>query len=280
MEQAIILYNTILNELESTTFSPKAHYRLGEIQFKVLQDLDGALRSYNTALSSNPDQKLAFKIHSSLIDLLIAEGKIKEAQIYINQLPLKIAKENKTQILIKSLKTALFDGKIDSSIIMIDKYIMDLTPINTHFNDFMELQSTLHSHVTDGSESDKEALRYYLLGEKLLAQNKLSEAVTVFANMRINQPTSKITTTAAVREIFSRLQLGQTIKLKQTLQWLNESADGDKGLILSGEISEFIENDVESAIVFYEQLLQNHPNSLMIEPVRKHIRELKSNLES
>jgi len=64
------------------------------------------------------------------------------------------------------------------------------------------------------------------------------------------------------------------------LQWLNESADGDKGLVLSGEISEFIENDVDSAIVFYEQLLQNHPNSLMIEPVRKHIRELKSNLES
>ena len=280
MEQAIILYNTILNELESTTFPPKAHYRLGEIQFKVLQDLDGALRAYNTALSSNPDQKLAFKIHSSLIDLLIAEGKIKEAQFYINRLPLKIAKENKTQILIKFLKTALFDGKIDSSIIMIDKYIMDLTPINIHFNDFMELQSTLHSHVTDGSESDKEALRHYLLGEKLLAQNKLSEAVTVFANMRINQPTSKITITAAVREIFSRLQLGQTIELKQTLQWLNESADGDKGLVLSGEISEFIENDVDSAIVFYEQLLQNHPNSLMIEPVRKHIRELKSNLES
>ena len=50
--------------------------------------------------------------------------------------------------------------------------------------------------------------------------------------------------------------------------------------MLSGEISEFIENDVDSAIVFYEQLLQNHPNSLMIEPVRKHIRELKSNLES
>ena len=148
------------------------------------------------------------------------------------------------------------------------------------FNQIKQEQEEELGLSGDGSESDKEALRHYLLGEKLLAQNKLSEAVTVFANMRINQPTSKITITAAVREIFSRLQLGQTIELKQTLQWLNESADGDKGLVLSGEISEFIENDVDSAIVFYEQLLQNHPNSLMIEPVRKHIRELKSNLES
>jgi len=74
--------------------------------------------------------------------------------------------------------------------------------------------------------------------------------------------------------------LGQTTELKQTLLWLNESNDGDKGLVLSGEIAEFIEHDIEAAIGFYEQLLQDHPKSLLVEPVRQHIRELKSNLES
>ncbi len=280
LEQAVILYNTILNELEATSFSPKAHYRLGEIQFNVLQDLDGARLAYNTALASKPDQKLAFKIHSSLIDLLLTEGKMDEAQMYIDQLPKKIVEKNESQFMVKTLKTSLFNGEIDNSIHMIDTYIMGLLPNNNHFNDFMELQSTLHTHITDGNEEDKEALHHYLNGEKLLAQNKLSEAVTVFANMRLNQPSSPITATGAIREIFSRLQLGQTTELKQTLQWLNESDDGDKGLVLSGEIAEFIERDIETAIGFYEQLLQDHPKSLLVEPVRQHIRELKSNLES
>lgn len=280
LEQAVILYNTILNELEATSFSPKAHYRLGEIQFNVLQNLDGARLAYTTALASKPDQKLAFKIHLSLIDLLITEGKMDESQMYIDQLPKKIFEKYESQLVIKTLKTSLFNGEIDSSMNMIDNYIMGLLPNNKYFNDFMELQSILHTHITDGNEEDKEALQHYLKGEKLLAQNKLSEAITVFANMRLNQPSSPITTTGAIREIFSRLQLGQTTELKQTLQWLNESDDGDKGLVLSGEIAEFIEHDIEAAIGFYEQLLQDHPKSLLIEPVRQHIRELNSNLES
>ena len=94
------------------------------------------------------------------------------------------------------------------------------------------------------------------------------------------QPTSNITATAAVREIFSRLQLGQTAELKQPLQWLNESNDGDKGLVLSGEIAEFIDHDTQAALGFYEQLLQNYPKSLLVEPIRQHIREIRSNLES
>lgn len=280
LEQAVILYNTILNELEATSFSPKAHYRLGEIQFNVLQDLDGARLAYNTALASRPDQKLAFKIHSSLIDLLITEGKMDEAQMYIDQLPKKIVVKNESQFVIKTLKTSLFKGEIDSSMNMINNYILDLLPNNKHFNDFMELQSTLHIHLTDGNKEDKEALQHYLNGEKLLAQNKLSEAVTVFSNMRLYQPSSPITTTGTIREIFSRLQLGQTTELKQTLQWLNESDAGDKGLVLSGEIAEFIEHDIEAAIGFYEQLLHDHPKSLLVEPVRQHVRTLKSNLES
>ena len=280
LEQAIVLYNTILNELEATSFSPKAHFRLGKIQFNVLQDLDGARQAYAIALASNPDKKLAFKIHTSLIDLLLAEGKINEAQLYINQIPKGIIKSNESQLIIKSLKTMLFNGDIDSSIVILDNYLQYLTPIDNHFNDFMELQSTLHAHITDGNEMDKAAMLQYLNGEKLLTQNKLSEAVTVFANMRLNQPFSNITTTAAVREIFSRLQFGQTTELKQTLAWLIRSHDGDKGLVLSGEIAELIDHDTLAALGFFEQLLQDHPRSLLVEPVRQHIRELKSSLES
>ncbi len=280
LEQAIVLYNTILNELEATSFSPKAHFRLGEIQFNVLQDLDGARQAYATALASNPDKKLAFKIHASLIDLLLAEGKINEAQLYINQIPMGIIKSNESQLIIKSLKTMLFNYDIDSSIVMLDNYLQYLMPINKHFNDFMELQAMLHAHITDGTELDKAAMLQYMKGEKLLAQNKLSEAVTVFANMRLNQPSANITTTSAVREIFSRLQLGQTTELKQTLAWLIRSHDGDKGLVLSGEIAEFIDHDTQAALGYFEQLLQDHPRSLLVEPVRQHIRELKSSLES
>jgi len=46
------------------------------------------------------------------------------------------------------------------------------------------------------------------------------------------------------------------------------------------EISEFINHDTLAALGFYEQLLHDHPESLLVEPVRKHIRKLKSEVES
>ncbi len=280
MEQAIILYNTILNELEETTFSPKALFRLGNIQFQILQDTDGARKAYTKALTSRPDKNLEFKIRSKLIDLLLAEGRIQDAKIAIDEIPDQLISGNESLLVIQALKTLLMDSEIDSTVAILDSYIVQLTPMNKQFNDFMELRSLLQANGSAEPGKDNEMVQLYLQGEKLLAQHKLSEAVIQFENIRMDFPESPITTLATIREIFCYGQLQRNMDKEEALQWLISSNNGDKGLVLAGETAEFIDNDMESAVDYYEQLLQYYPSSIFSEPIRLRIRELKRQLES
>ncbi len=278
MEQAIILYNTILNELEETAFSPKAHYRLGNIQFQTLQDMDGARKAYTKALESKPEKNLEFKIRSGLIDLLLAEGRIDDAKFAIGEFPIRLLQGNENVLVIQSLRTLLMNGEVDSSMAILESYMLKLTPMDNQFNDFMELRSMLQEDPSDQTGNSAQTFQLYLQGEKLLKQHKLSEAEVVFKNIRTGHSPSSITTSAVIREIFCQLQ--QRKDHNDALQWLISSDDGDKGLVLAGELAEFLNHDLKSAVTYYEQLLQDHPNSIFSEPVRLRVRQLKTDLES
>ena len=54
----------------------------------------------------------------------------------------------------------------------------------------------------------------------------------------------------------------------------------DQSLALAGEINEKFRGDSKSAIKFYNRILSECPNSLLLEPIRVHIRKLSKNLET
>ena len=143
---------------------------------------------------------------------------------------------------------------------ILESYMLKLTPMDNQFNDFMELRSMLQEDPSDQTGNSAQTFQLYLQGEKLLKQHKLSEAEVV------------------IREIFCQLQ--QRKDHNDALQWLISSDDGDKGLVLAGELAEFLNHDLKSAVTYYEQLLQDHPNSIFSEPVRLRVRQLKTDLES
>lgn len=280
LEQALGMYNTILIDLQSTTFSPQAHFRLGEIQFKILQDIDGARDAYTTALSMNPNQNLAFKIHSSLMDILIAEGKIEEGKVYLQNLPISLKNKYKNEIAVKFIQMGLYSGEIDSTLAILDNMLSNMTPTDNQFNDFMELQSIINSHYTDVDANSRHAFQQYLFGELLLKQNNLSEAASIFSAIRKNQNFVTISGIASTREIVTQLQLNQFDEAMKSLNWLIHSETGDKGLVLAGEIFQYIRNDQQKALDYYEQFLQKYPHSFLYEPVRQRVRLIKSELES
>lgn len=280
LEQAMSMYNTILIDLQSTSFSPEAHFRLGEIQFKILQDMDGARTAYTTALSMNPHQELAFKIHSSLIDILVAEGKIEEGEIYLQGLPFSLKNKYQNEMAVKSIQMKLYSGKIDSTLAILDNILVNIAPTDNQFNDFMELQSIINRYYTDVDEKNKRAFQQYLVGELLLRQNNLSEAESVFSTILKNHNSAPISEIASIREIFIQLQLNQIDKAMESLNWLLRSDTGDKGLVLAGEIFQYIRYDRQTALNYYEQFLQKYPYSFLYEPVRQRVRNLKAELKS
>ncbi len=280
LEQALSMYNTILDDLKSTSFSPQAHFRLGEIQFIILMDIDGAYAAYTAALSANPGLELSFKIHSRLVDILITEGKIEEGQLYLQNLPISFKYKYKTEIAVKSIQLRLYNSKIDSTLKILDELLTNMIPSDNQFNDFMELQTIINIHYTDGDDSNKEAFQHYLSGEMLLKQNKLSEAALIFSTIRKNQDSASIAKLASIKEIFTLLQMNQFDEAMIRLNWLLTSDAGDKGLVLAGEIFQYIRNDPQTALNYYEQFLVDYPQSFLFEPVRQRVRNLKAEAES
>ena len=63
IESTFNLYQQILKELPASTFSSKAHYRLGELQLNIMHDFVGARNSYYSALKSRPNNDLLSLIH-------------------------------------------------------------------------------------------------------------------------------------------------------------------------------------------------------------------------
>lgn len=280
LEQALSMYNTILDDFKSTSFSPQAHFRLGEIQFKILMDIDGAAAAYTAALSANPGLALSFKIHSRLVDVLIAKGKIDEGQLYLQNLPISFINRYKNEIAVMSIQIGLYNGRIDSTLKILDEMLVNMVPTDNQFNDFMELQAIINIYYTDGDDGNKEAFKHYLSGELLLKQNKLSEAALIFSTIRENQNSASIAKLASTREIFTLLQMNQFDEAMIRLTWLLTSDAGDKGLVLAGEIFQYIRNDPQTALSYYEQLLQDYPQSFLFEPVRQRVRILKAEMES
>ena len=80
----------------------EAYFRLGEIQFKILQDFDQAYKLLNKAIQSKPDKKLKLKILLRTADIHLAKGESQKAldflQRQLEQNPLPAIEQKKILI--------------------------------------------------------------------------------------------------------------------------------------------------------------------------------------
>ena len=82
LDTAFELYDSLLTTMPSSSFSASAYHRLGEIQFRLLNDFDGALKSYRAALKSASKSKLRKEIQLRIGEMYLSKGDLNEAQQY------------------------------------------------------------------------------------------------------------------------------------------------------------------------------------------------------
>ena len=146
LEKTFKLYKRVLQELPASSFSPKAHFRLGEIQFKITRDFDGARTSYLSALASRPDKNLRQNVLLRIGDTFIAEGNLKAAR---NHYKVQHRKKNNTIIspfTMKEIHLTFLTGTIDTAKTVLDSVIVNVSPSDKYFNDLMELQDIISQH--------------------------------------------------------------------------------------------------------------------------------------
>ena len=279
LEKTFQLYKRVLQELPASSFSPKAHFRLGEIQFKITRDFDGARTSYLSALASRPDNNLRQNILLRIGDTFIAEGNLIAARNHF-----KVQDRNNNNSIspftMKEIHLTFLIGAIDTTKTILDSVIVNSFPNDKYFNDLMELQDIIAQHYTFGSETDKEALLQYSIAERFLQQYKLVEAAEMLAFIRENYPDVSILPTVMLRECLLRLLLEDVSISLNIAKLLEKTIFAPQGITIQGEINEQFFGDIDEAMKFYNNLLESYPMSMLAEPVRMRMRQLKNTEES
>ena len=279
LEKTFELYKRVLQELPASSFSPKAHFRLGEIQFKITRDFDGARASYLSALASRPDNNLRENILLRIGDTFIAEGNLIAARNHF-----KVQHRNNNNSIspftMKEIQLTFLTGTIDTAKTVLDSVIVNSLPNDKYFNDLMELQDIIAQHYTFGSKKDKEALLQYSIAERFLQQYKLVEAAEMLAFIRENYPDVSILPTVMLRECLLRLLLEDVSISLNIAQLLEKTIFAPQGITIQGEINEQFFGDIDNAMKFYNNLLESYPMSMLAEPVRMRMRQLKTTEES
>lgn len=274
-------YQSILALLPPSNTTATVHFRLGEIQSNILQDVNGAKHSYEKALVSRPNANLRKKIQIRLGDLLLISGQYPEAIDYFDrQINAVSSPENIDGNTIRYLTSLLFNREIDQPLSFLDSIVYAINPNHPYFNDLMEMHDLITQYYSDGTRDDRLAFESFFQGESLVRQFKIQEAIESFNYINHRHPDALITPLSTLRKALLLLEFDQPEAALMAALSIENSPLKDRGLALAGEIEERFLGNPKKALNHYHRILSECKSSLLVEPVRLHIRKLSKPQES
>ena len=270
-------YQSILVLLPPSQPTATVHFRLGEIQSNFLQDMDGAKISYETALASRPNVDLTKKIRTRIGDLLLSTGQYAKAIEYFNQ---SSTLNNIDTYTIRYLNSLLFNRNIKQPLAFLDSTIYSMDPNHQFFNDLMEIHDLITHYYSDGTRDDRMAFESFFQGEALVRQFKLQEAIETFDYISQRHPDALITPLSTLRKALLLLEFDQPESALSAALSIENTSLKDRGLALAGEIEERFLGNPKNALSHYHRILSECKSSLLVEPIRLHIRKLSKPQES
>ena len=269
-------YQSVLALLPNSNSTARVHYRLAQMQSRIMRDYEGAKSSFETALKTNPSNALKNLIFFDLGNLLIFSGRYEEAANYFKpELGEKV--NNRTIGYINSL---LYDVKMDSVIAYLDSTILTIDPNHKYFNDLFEIHDVIVNYYVDGTRDDKEAFKLFFIAESLINEYKIQNAVELLEKIRIDFSDALITPLATLRLAFISVDLNEYEKSIQYALAMENTLLKDWGLALAGEVEENFLGSSENALKYYYRLLSECSTSLLSEPIRIHVRKISKPTES
>jgi tetratricopeptide (TPR) repeat protein len=270
-------YQSILVLLPPSQPTATVHFRLGEIQLNFLQDMGGAKISYETALLSRPNVDLTKKIRTRIGDLLLSTGQYAKAIEYFNQ---SSTLNNIDTYTIRYLNSLLFNRNIKQPLAFLDSTIYSMDPNHQFFNDLMEIHDLITHYYSDGTRDDRMAFESFFQGEALVRQFKIQEAIETFDYISQRHPDALITPLSTLRKALLLLELDQPESALSAALSIENTSLKDRSLALAGEIEERFLGNPKNALSHYHRILSECKSSLLVEPIRLHIRKLSKPQES
>ena len=271
LQFSLDIYDSILVTIPESSLIIEAQFRLAEIQYRVIEDFDKASDLYINALSKNPPMELKKNIILRIADVLLAKGEHKNSITFLDSVYNIYQMQ---EIKNKLVEVHLFSGNPDTALSIINETFTLITPVNSSFNDLMEIRDIINYYYTDMDDSDKKAFKQFLKAEYLLKQRKISEASQLLNHTIDKNSAIKIIPLISLRRATLLLKMKKFDQALNQIASIENSIFGDKSIIMSGQIYEQVYNDNEKAMEYYMRIINDYTNSIYYEPVRYHIRML------
>ena len=270
LSSSIALYDSMLVTLDRSPLIAEAFFKLGEIQYRMLQDFDKAYVLFSKAMKNKPNKVIKLNTILRIADVLIARGELDEAKSFLarqlksNQIP---------TIELKRILVHFLDDDPDTTLNMVNAALLKLTPVNPFFNDIMELKNLINKYY-DSNQQNRSAFIHFIKAENYLRQKKLGDAMQELLFAIDEFPNSKVTPIMNLRLALINLKLNNYDNALSFALSLENTDLADKGIILSGQIYQHKLMDLEKALKQYMRILDEFPSSIYSEPIRYHIRNV------
>jgi len=249
-----------------------ATFRLAEIKFRAMNDLDGAFALYERVAQKAPKKDIRFLAALRIIDINLAKGNTEKALAQINSFKQNFKRGDEKLILkIKESQINFYAGEFKSAGDSLIQVLKDLPRDAPRYNDLLDVQSIILA-FTDEDESFAKFSQIQLL----VRQNKRTHALEILSTqMNVQNNFIKDISLYQMAYLYV-LQHEFELASQKLILVSGETIFSEMSLILHAEILDFMIGDVGAAIDIYLQFLEIYPLSIYYDDIRIRLRELAS----
>lgn len=278
LQRAFAIYDSLIANQPRGDLSSQALYHLADLRFRVVRDFDGAQNLYRKALQTTRDRELILACQKRIGEVLIARGDPLAAEKHFRTEAGRREGTNEEKVLQTYFVLAQFLAQdFDSLGVELSNLMPLLGPQHPLFNDVMEFDDFFKANFSETDESGKKAFGELARAELLLHQNKLSEAEQVYTFLIQKYPAAPSIKAAGFRLIQINLEFGRRADAAALAEpfFSRENELADQVAFMLAEVADRRVHDWQQAARYYEIVLEKYPNSLLVDPARKRLRELQ-----
>ena len=267
LNEAISLYDS----LYITSKGSNAGFRLAEIKFSILNDLDKSLDIYDDCIKYSRNSSIKLKSILRKIDIMIAKGDLVKARKILIESRKKYKNLGENDIW--SIKNIQLDfltmqpSVADS----ISNIIVKISKDNPLYNDLLEIQSILYSF-----KNNPDLLTQFSKIQFLIFQNKRMQAISELVDIHSSSTSNKLIKDFIIYQLSYLLLL--TDNSNGALNYLegisHNTIFSEFSYILKAEIFDFILGDKKNAVDLYLDFLKKYPLSIFYDDIRFRLREI------
>jgi tetratricopeptide (TPR) repeat protein len=279
----IFEFRKIIEAYPKSEFSAKSLYQIGRLQFEKFNDLDGAIGSFQSVLDDlktfpgiRDNSAIAFDVNLMLGRVQLTRGDTTKAAERFNLVAASpdALPDQTDEALFHLAEIDYFGNRFDQASRKLEALTVNLKA------DFANDALRLRGFLTENLRTSPEALRRFAQADFLAHQHRNTEATTILLALVEAFPQAPLVDDALLMVATLQVKAGLWHDAASTYerlltQFKESSIALDRAQFQLAEVYQYGLRDLPKAIEMYEQLLADHPNSVLIDTARHRIRQLR-----